>query len=171
MPALTALNERLRDDYIEEIADGVSRWQRVIDNAGVNFKFKLPHKGFHREIGNFAGHFISPEGEVLSEEAWKNHASEWLPSAEDYKFVQSLMTGRVVEPINGRVTGRQRRLKERALARGGILEESIAVRHVDLPCERVDRRRAARPGHELLPPMRPKSGARFMVMSTKPPQV
>src|SRR6266481_8468020 len=33
VPALTALNERLRDDYIEEIADGVGRWQRVIDNA------------------------------------------------------------------------------------------------------------------------------------------
>jgi len=35
VPALTALNERLRDDYIEEIADGVGRWQRVIDNAGI----------------------------------------------------------------------------------------------------------------------------------------
>ena len=38
VPALTALNERLRDDYIEEIADGVARWQRVIDEAGIPFK-------------------------------------------------------------------------------------------------------------------------------------
>jgi len=74
VPALTALNERLRDDYIEEIADGVARWQRVIDNAGIPFRLTLPHKGFHREIGNFAGHFISPAGEVLSEEAWKNES-------------------------------------------------------------------------------------------------
>jgi len=60
VPALTALNERLRDDYIEEIADGVGRWQRVIDNAGIPFRLTLPHKGFHRAIGNFAGHLISP---------------------------------------------------------------------------------------------------------------
>jgi len=98
VPGLTALNERLRDDYIDEIADGVSRWQRVIDQSGVPFKLTLPHKGFHRAIGNFAGHYISPDGEVLTEEAWKNHEHEWLPSQKDYEFVQSLMSGRVTEP-------------------------------------------------------------------------
>jgi benzoyl-CoA 2,3-dioxygenase component B len=98
VPALTALNERLRDDYIEEIADGVARWQRVIDEAGIPFKLTLPHKGFHRAIGNFAGHHISAAGEVLTAEAWKKREHEWLPSPTDEKFVQSLMTGRVVEP-------------------------------------------------------------------------
>jgi benzoyl-CoA 2,3-dioxygenase component B len=97
VPALTALNERLRDDYIGEIEDGVARWQKVIDTVGIPFHLTLPHKGFHREIGNFAGHFISPTGEVLSEEAWKQHEFEWLPSPSDYKYVQSLMSGRVTE--------------------------------------------------------------------------
>jgi benzoyl-CoA 2,3-dioxygenase component B len=96
--ALTALNERLREDYIREIESGVSRWQRVIDKAGIPFRLTLPHKGFHRAIGNFAGHFISPEGEVLTEEAWKNHQHEWLPAPGDHAYVQSLMSGRVVEP-------------------------------------------------------------------------
>lgn len=96
--ALTALNERLRDDYIKEIESGVSRWQRVIDKAGISFKLTLPHKGFHRAIGNFAGHHISPAGEVMTEEAWKKHESEWLPGDKDNAFVQSLMSGRVVEP-------------------------------------------------------------------------
>ena len=98
VPALTALNERLRDDYIEEIKDGVARWQRVIDNAGVPFKLTLPHKGFHRAIGNFAGHHITPDGLVVSEDAWKQRQYEWLPSEADYKYVQSLMCGRVAEP-------------------------------------------------------------------------
>ena len=40
----------------------------------------------------------SPEGEVLTEEAWKQHEFEWLPGPKDYGFVQSLMTGRVTEP-------------------------------------------------------------------------
>src|SRR5258708_27907069 len=59
-PALTALNERLRDDYIDEIADGVVRWQRAIDKAGIPFRVTLPHKRFHREIGNLAGDSLSP---------------------------------------------------------------------------------------------------------------
>jgi benzoyl-CoA 2,3-epoxidase subunit B len=95
---LTALNERLRDDYIREIESGVSRWQRVIDKAGIPFRLTLPHKGFHRAIGNFAGHFISTGGEVLTKEAWKQREAEWLPTPEDHKYVQSLMSGRVVEP-------------------------------------------------------------------------
>ncbi len=97
VPALTALNERLRDDYIHEIEAGVDRWNRNMERAGLAFRLTLPHKGFHRAIGNFAGHFISPAGEVLSEEAWRNRRDEWLPSGRDYAFVQSLMSGRVVE--------------------------------------------------------------------------
>jgi benzoyl-CoA 2,3-dioxygenase component B len=95
--AFTALNERLRDDYIREVQGGVDRWNRNMEKAGLSFRLKLPHKGFHRAIGNFAGHCISLEGEVLSKEAWKNHEYEWMPSPEDYKYVQSLMSGRVVE--------------------------------------------------------------------------
>src|SRR5580692_3729220 len=98
VPALTALNERLRDDYIAEIQAGVDRWNKIIENAGIPFRLVLPHKGFHREIGNFAGKHISPDGEVLTKEAWENHQNSWLPSAADQQFVQSLMRGRVIEP-------------------------------------------------------------------------
>jgi benzoyl-CoA 2,3-dioxygenase component B len=95
--ALTALNERLRDDYIKEVEAGVGRWNRIIEKAGIPFRLRLPHKGFHRAIGNFAGHHISVDGVVMSREQWEKNAPEWLPSAEDYKYVQSLMSGRVVE--------------------------------------------------------------------------
>jgi benzoyl-CoA 2,3-dioxygenase component B len=95
--ALTALNERLRDDYIKEVEAGVGRWNRIIEKAGIPFRLRLPHKGFHRAIGNFAGHYISIDGSVMTREQWEKHAPEWLPSKEDYKYVQSLMSGRVVE--------------------------------------------------------------------------
>jgi len=97
VPALTALNERLRDDYIREIESGVGRWNRVIEKAGIPFRLTLPHKGFHREIGNFAGFKISPDGRVLTKEEWNKRQYEWLPSKEDHAYVQSLMSGRVVE--------------------------------------------------------------------------
>ena len=97
VPALTALNERLRDDYIREIEAGLSRWNRVIERSGLLHRLRLPHKGFHRAIGNFAGLHITPEGEVISKEAWEQNRDRWLPSAPDYAYVQSLMSGRVVE--------------------------------------------------------------------------
>jgi benzoyl-CoA 2,3-epoxidase subunit B len=87
----------LRDDYIREIESGVGRWNRVIEKAGIPFRLTLPHKGFHREIGNFAGFKISPDGRVLTEEEWNKRQYEWLPSKEDHAYVQSLMSGRVVE--------------------------------------------------------------------------
>ena len=97
VPALTALNARLCDDYIHEIEAGVARWNRNMERAGLPHRLTLPHKGFHRAIGNFAGYFISPEGEVLTEDAWKRSRDLWLPSPADYAYVQSLMSGRVVE--------------------------------------------------------------------------
>jgi len=97
-PALSALNERLRDDYIAEVQAGVDRWNRHIARAGLPFSLKLPHKAFHRAIGNFAGHYVSPSGDVMSKEEWQARRNRWLPTEKDYAFVQSLMAGRVVEP-------------------------------------------------------------------------
>jgi benzoyl-CoA 2,3-dioxygenase component B len=98
IPALNALNERLRDDYIGEVQAGVDRWNKVIEKHGVAFRLTLPHKGFHREIGNYAGHHVSPDGEVMTEAGWNARRNEWMPSAGDYTFVQAMMQGRVVEP-------------------------------------------------------------------------
>ena len=98
VPALTALNERLRDDYIAEIQAGVDRWNKIIEQAGISFRLTLPHKGFHRAIGNFAGHFIISRGRGAVKGSWQNNRDEWMPSADDQKFVQSLMAGRVIEP-------------------------------------------------------------------------
>jgi len=96
--ALSALNERLRDDYIGEVQAGVDRWNKVIEKTGVGFRFVLPHKAFHRAIGNFAGQHVSPDGRVLTQEQWNARREEWLPSEGDYTFVQAMMQGRVVQP-------------------------------------------------------------------------
>jgi benzoyl-CoA 2,3-dioxygenase component B len=96
--ALSALNERLRDDYIGEVQAGVDRWNKVIEKTGVGFRLVLPHKAFHRAIGNFAGQHVSPAGRVLTKEQWNARREEWLPSEGDYTFVQAMMQGRVVQP-------------------------------------------------------------------------
>jgi benzoyl-CoA 2,3-epoxidase subunit B len=97
IPALTTLNGRLRDDFTREVQSGLDRWNRIPEKLGIPFRLTLPHVGFHRKIGTFAGQYISPDGRVLSQEEWERESSNWLPSDEDHAFVSSLM-GRVVEP-------------------------------------------------------------------------
>jgi benzoyl-CoA 2,3-dioxygenase component B len=97
VPSLTALNARLRDDYIKEIQGGLDRWNRIPEKHGLTFRFVLPHIGFHRAIGSFAGQHISPSGEVMTAEAWGARESEWMPTEDDHKYIDSLM-GRVLEP-------------------------------------------------------------------------
>jgi benzoyl-CoA 2,3-dioxygenase component B len=102
VPALTALNARLRDDYIAELQAGLDRWNRIPVQLNIPFRFTLPHVGFLRKIGKFAAHHISPSGELMTEPEWNSHKSDWIPSAEDHAFIESLMV-RVIEP--GRFAG------------------------------------------------------------------
>ena len=95
--ALSALNERLRDDYVVDVKGGVDRWNKIIEKAGFSTRLTLPHKGFHRKIGVFAESHIAPDGRVVSEAEWTRRAAEWLPTESDHEHVQSLMV-RVVQP-------------------------------------------------------------------------
>jgi benzoyl-CoA 2,3-dioxygenase component B len=97
VPALLALNERLRDDYIRDSVGGIERWNKVIEKAGLAFRLRVPHKAFNRKIGTFAGVHVTPEGQVVSAAQWEAGVRDWLPTDEDRRFVASLM-GRVVEP-------------------------------------------------------------------------
>ncbi len=91
VPALRAINCRLLDDYIADCQGGIDRWNKVIEKAGINFRFTQPHKGFNRRIGEFGGHRISPAGELLSEAQWAAQQGGWLPNEADGAFIQSLM--------------------------------------------------------------------------------
>jgi benzoyl-CoA 2,3-dioxygenase component B len=90
-PALPALNERLRDDYIADCQRGVDRWNQVIRKHGIDASLRLPHRGFHRAIGTFAETRVSPDGAVVTQAEWDDRRVEWLPSDTDQAFVESLM--------------------------------------------------------------------------------
>ena len=90
-PALTAINMRLRDDYVKDCQGGVSRWNRIIDKAGIKFQLTLPSVTFNRAIGEFRNIHASPEGKLLSDGEWAARKDEWLPSTDDGAFIESLM--------------------------------------------------------------------------------
>jgi benzoyl-CoA 2,3-dioxygenase component B len=93
-PALNALNEKLRDDYIKDSVAGVGRWNRIIRKAGIPFELTVPHKAFNRKIGPLAAIKVAPDGTILSEAEWAARQRDWLATDEDRAFVASLM-GRV----------------------------------------------------------------------------
>ena len=97
---LAALNETLRDDYTTDCQKGVDRWNRTL--AGTGVELRLPHIGFHRGVGTFAGHDVSPDGRLLDADTWAASVHQWLPSDAERSHVQSLMVG-VTEP--GRMAG------------------------------------------------------------------
>jgi benzoyl-CoA 2,3-dioxygenase component B len=90
-PALTAINMRLRDDYVNDCLKGVQRWNKVIEKTGVNYRLKLPHVAFHRGIGEFANIYASPTGQILGEQEWARQKDQWLPAKADGDFIAGLM--------------------------------------------------------------------------------
>jgi len=97
VPALTAINMRLRDDYTRDAAGGVGRWNKIIEKSGIRFEMKLPHEAFHRKIGVFAHKPFDPDGNLLSGAEYDARVNDWLPTRADGDFIQSLMTP-VYEP-------------------------------------------------------------------------
>ncbi|HAF88586.1 MAG TPA: benzoyl-CoA 2,3-epoxidase subunit BoxB, partial [Deltaproteobacteria bacterium] len=102
VPALTAVNERLRDDYIFDCDLGVRRWNKIIADSGIDFQLKLPHRAFHRGIGQFSEIQSDPQGNIITQLEWESLHHEWLPTQEDKEYIQSLMQP-VTEP--GKIAG------------------------------------------------------------------
>jgi benzoyl-CoA 2,3-dioxygenase component B len=96
--ALSALNMRLRDDYIVDASSGVDRWwNRIIARAGIDYRIRLPHVAFNRHIGEFAAIQADPDGNLLSDEEWQRRRDQFLPTTADNLFIESLMQP-VTEP-------------------------------------------------------------------------
>jgi benzoyl-CoA 2,3-dioxygenase component B len=91
VPALSAINARLLDDYIKDCQGGVNRWNKVLEKAGMAFNFQQPHKAFNRSIGEFSNIDVAVDGEVMDEQTWQSRKHEWLPTDADLKFLVELM--------------------------------------------------------------------------------
>jgi benzoyl-CoA 2,3-dioxygenase component B len=91
VPALSALNMRLRDDYVADCQAGVGRWNRVIEKFNIPFQITLPHVAFHRHIGEFSRIHADVNGALLSDDAWETQRETFLPSDSDRAFIESLM--------------------------------------------------------------------------------
>ncbi|MFD1541706.1 benzoyl-CoA 2,3-epoxidase subunit BoxB [Nonomuraea guangzhouensis] len=88
LPALTALNADLRGEYIADCATGLTRWNRILDGVATLY---LPHVGFNRQVGAFAGHHVTPDGRLIDRATWELDRDRWLPTSADKAYVHGLM--------------------------------------------------------------------------------
>ncbi len=89
--ALLALNLDLRGEYIADCQTGLKRWNKILADNGIDYRFQLPHPGFNRNVGINAGYHITPDGSVVDRQTWEDNRKKWLPTSEDLAFVRSLM--------------------------------------------------------------------------------
>jgi benzoyl-CoA 2,3-dioxygenase component B len=94
VPALSGLNMRLRDDFVDDANAGVTRWNRVLERAGFEFRLRLPHVAFNRRIGEFSAIHAAAEGTLMADERWQARREDMLPSADDNRYIESLMQPR-----------------------------------------------------------------------------
>jgi benzoyl-CoA 2,3-epoxidase subunit B len=91
VPALTGLNARLRDDFIDDCSGGIRRWNREIASHGIDFEITLPHVAFNRDIGEFADLAVAPDGAVITPQAFEASREAWLPNDDDRAYIESIM--------------------------------------------------------------------------------
>jgi len=89
--ALVGLNTDLRREYISDCQNGVNRWNKILEDAGLPRRLKLPHVAFNRRVGALAGIEATPDGEMISADEWQRRKGEWLPTGVDRSYVRSLM--------------------------------------------------------------------------------
>jgi benzoyl-CoA 2,3-dioxygenase component B len=86
-----------RAAYVKDCDIGVQRWNRLIEQAGHEYRLSLPSPRFRRSVGAWAGMHTDPRGNPITDEEWGARQADWLPSDQDRGFVGSLMQ-RVTEP-------------------------------------------------------------------------
>ncbi|HZN03033.1 MAG TPA: benzoyl-CoA 2,3-epoxidase subunit BoxB [Candidatus Polarisedimenticolia bacterium] len=91
VPMRNALNEVIRDAYIDDNQRAVDQWNKTLADNGVDFRIRLPFRGFNRRIGLYANLNATPDGTLVSREEWERRKDEWLPSESDRAYVASLM--------------------------------------------------------------------------------
>ncbi len=97
VPLRNAMNEVLRQSYMADCERVVKRWNKALDEEGVDFRVSLPNSRFFRRQGIYAGHDFDREGSLIGSDAWANRRDAWLPSEADRAYVASLMVP-VTEP-------------------------------------------------------------------------
>ena len=99
VPMRNALNEVLRDWYVDDCQAGIDRWnKRVLEAHGLLERITLPSRRFNCKVGVYADKHFDPFGNHLGTEDWERRKYEWLPSPDDKRYLHSIQATPVYQP-------------------------------------------------------------------------
>ena len=91
VPLRVAMNEVLRNEYVVDCQKVIEKWNRALAKDGSDFEVTLPSTRFHRRQGIYSDVHFTPSGDPISAEEWEARKGEWIPTAADRTYVNSLM--------------------------------------------------------------------------------
>ena len=91
MPYRNTLNEVLREEYIADCERALRKWNRTLEKSGLDTRFKLPNRRFHRAQGIYSDHHFDPEGNLITEEEFRANMHIWMLNTEDNDYLKSIM--------------------------------------------------------------------------------
>ena len=97
VPYRNAINEVLRDEYIDDCQRALRKWNRTLEKAGLETRLTLPSRRFHRHQGLYSEHSFDPEGNVITKDRYEANSGRWLLNSDDNDYLVSIMN-QVIEP-------------------------------------------------------------------------
>ena len=80
VPALSALNMRLRDDYMQDCVKGMRRWNKVISTAGMTSSSRCRMSRSTARSASSRTCMPTPDGMLIDDATWGKRKAEFLPS-------------------------------------------------------------------------------------------
>jgi len=110
VPLRNAMNECLRDCYIEDCERALRGWNRELEKAGAEVRLRLPERTFHRHLGEYGHAHFNPDGELISDIDFHRRQDEWFLTDADRRYLESIMkpclepgkiAGWIAPPVKG----------------------------------------------------------------------
>ena len=91
VPLRNAMNECLRDAYVEDCERALKMWNRELENAGLSERLFLPHRRFHRHVGEYSKATFDLAGAPIDGEQFEGQRDAWFLNSDDESYLQSIM--------------------------------------------------------------------------------
>ena len=93
-----AMNEVLRDWYVDDCQAGVDRWNKILERHGLSDRLRLPDRKFNRGIGQFAGTTSIPTAASSPTRSGRAASTSGCRTPADKEFLLSIMNAPIYEP-------------------------------------------------------------------------
>ncbi len=91
VPLRNAMNEVLRDSYVDDCERALRKWNRTLEQIGSPTRLTLPSRRFHRHQGIYAEHCFDLTGNLLSTDEFEHNRRAWMLIPEDNDYLHSIM--------------------------------------------------------------------------------